>query len=236
MKSVGLHPCILAEHRCREHDLIGAGGFGKGRQTVPQLMRATDEDPRAIRPARLFLMRRVAVGLRLFRARQRAIVTAHPAHVAEVDSGGEPLGLDFGAGADCRSGQDRMRPLQPGRSLEAAAIQPDRVGSLDTREVMREGEAQPDAACELGTVGARSEQPDRRDRHVLGHHPYRPERMSVGETVGLPEHQLVEALEEIIVGANFLPPAQRQRSHRVGAGRAADTEIDPARDRAPPTP
>ena len=144
----------LAEHRCREHDLIGAGVFGKGRQTVPQLMRAADEDPRAIGPARLFLMRRIAVGLRLFRARQRAIVTAHPAHVAEVDSGGEPLGLDFGAGADCRSGQDRMRPLQPGRGLEAAAIQSDRVGSLDTGEVMREGEAQPDAARELGAVGA----------------------------------------------------------------------------------
>ena len=52
--------------------------------------------------------------------------------------------------------------------------------------------------------------------------------MAVRKAAALEQHQFVEALEEIVLLADVLPPPQRVGGGRIGAGRAAEAEIDAA--------
>ena len=52
--------------------------------------------------------------------------------------------------------------------------------------------------------------------------------MAGGKSARLQQHQLVEALEEVILLADALAAAQRVGRGRIGAGRAAEAEIDTA--------
>ena len=54
------------------------------------------------------------------------------------------------------------------------------------------------------------------------------ERMAFRKQPPLERQQLLEAVEEIVAGGIVLPPPQRVGGHRVGARRAAETEIDAA--------
>ena len=49
------------------------------------------------------------------------------------------------------------------------------------------------------------------------------------KAAALQQHELLEALQEIVAFARVLAPAERIGGDRVGAGRAAETEIDAAR-------
>ena len=93
-------------------------------------------------------------------------------------------------------------------------------------EMMREGKAGADRGGKLGAVAARAEQMDRRQRDVRRHRPHVAERVALRKSARLDQHQLLEALEEIVVVPHILPPPQRDRRDRIGAGRAAEPEID----------
>src|SRR5262245_52698218 len=92
--------------------------------------------------------------------------------------------------------------------------------------MMRERKAGADHGCQLRAVAARSQQPDRRQRDVLRHGSHGTERMPLRKSVALEQDELLEALKEIVVAAGILPPPQRVGGDGVGAGRAAEAEID----------
>ena len=50
--------------------------------------------------------------------------------------------------------------------------------------------------------------------------------MVVGKALALEQQQFLQALEEIVVVADVLPPPQRDRGDLIGAGRAPEAEID----------
>jgi hypothetical protein len=52
--------------------------------------------------------------------------------------------------------------------------------------------------------------------------------MAGGKAARLQQHQFVEAFEEVVLLADALAPAQCVRGGRIGAGRAAEAEIDAA--------
>ena len=56
------------------------------------------------------------------------------------------------------------------------------------------------------------------------------------KTAALEQQQFLEALEEIVALARVLPGAQRVGGDLIGARRAAEAEIDAARETAPPAP
>ena len=91
-------------------------------------------------------------------------------------------------------------------------------------------------AGKLRAVVGRAEQIDRRQRHVRRHRAHIVKRMAGREGARFQQHQLVEALEEIVLIADALPAPQRIGRGRVGAGRAPEAEVDAARDKAPPAP
>src|SRR5581483_1884247 len=95
-------------------------------------------------------------------------------------------------------------------------------------EMMREGEAGADLRRELCAVVARSEKPDRRQRDVGWHCVDFVKWMAGWKLARLQKHQLLKALEEVVVLADPLPPPQRVRCDRIGAGRAAEPKIDAA--------
>src|SRR5215204_4869003 len=92
-----------------------------------------------------------------------------------------------------------------------------------------EGEADADLRREPAAIVARPEQPDRRQRRVGGHRRDRPEGVALGEA-SIPEDQLLQALEEIVAAARLLQTSEREGGELVGAGRAPEAEVDPARE------
>ena len=60
----------------------------------------------------------------------------------------------------------------------------------------------------------------------------RAERMAFRKAALLEQQQFLEAVEEIVARGIVLPPPQRVGRHRIGAGRAAEAEIDAARKQA----
>ena len=91
-----------------------------------------------------------------------------------------------------------------------------------------ESEAHADLGGEFGRIIAGAEQPDRRQRRIVGHRHHVVVGMAGREIAGLPQGQFVQPLEEIVALAAFEPAAQRVGGGAVGARRAAEPEIDPA--------
>src|SRR5262252_7548974 len=83
-----------------------------------------------------------------------------------------------------------------------------------------------DHGGELRAVAARAEQPDRRQLDLLRHGADRAERMAFWKSAAVEQDELLEPLQEIVVTAAILPAPQRIRGDRIGAGRAAQPEID----------
>ena len=86
----------------------------------------------------------------------------------------------------------------------------------------------PDLRRQFRTVVAGAEQPDRRQRRIVGHRHHVVVGMPGREVAGLPQHQFLQPLEEIVALAAVEPAAQRVRGGAVGARRAAEAKIDPA--------
>ncbi len=95
--------------------------------------------------------------------------------------------------------------------------------------MMREGEAHADLCGKLGTVVARAEQPDRRQRRIVGHRHHVVVGVARREIARLPQGQLMQPLQEIVALALIEPAAQRVSRGAVGARRAAEAKIDAAR-------
>ena len=93
---------------------------------------------------------------------------------------------------------------------------------------MREREAHADLGGQFRTVIAGAEQPDRRQRRVVGHRHHIVVGMAGRKIAGLPQRQFMQPLEKIVALAAIEPAAQRIGGGAVGAGRAAETEIDAA--------
>ena len=94
--------------------------------------------------------------------------------------------------------------------------------------MMREGKAHADLGGEFRAVVAGAEQPDRRQRRVVGHRHHIVVGMAGREIAGLPQRQFVQPLEEIVALAAIEPAAQRIGGGAIGARRAAKAEIDAA--------
>ena len=94
--------------------------------------------------------------------------------------------------------------------------------------MMRERKAHADLGGQFRTVVAGAEQPDRRQRRVVGHRHHIVVGMAGRKIAGLPQGQFVQPLEKIVALAAIEPAAQRMRGGAIGAGRAAEPEIDPA--------
>ena len=94
--------------------------------------------------------------------------------------------------------------------------------------MMRERKAHADLRGEFRTIVAGAEQPDRRQRRIVGHRHHLVVGMAGRKIAGLPQRQFMQPLEKIVALAAVEPAAQRIRGGAVGAGRAAEPEIDPA--------
>ena len=93
---------------------------------------------------------------------------------------------------------------------------------------MRERKAHADLGREFRTVVAGAEQPDRRQRHVVRHRHHVVVGMAGRKIAGLPQCQFVQPFEKIVALAAIEPAAQRVGGGAIGAGRAAQAEIDAA--------
>ena len=93
---------------------------------------------------------------------------------------------------------------------------------------MRKRKADADLCGKLGAIARRAEQIERRQRDVLRHRADLAERVRVGKAALFEQQQFLKAFEEVVVLADVLAAAQRERGDLVGAGRAAETEVDPA--------
>ncbi len=116
---------------------------------------------------------------------------------------------------------------QRGR-LEMRLVIDHRLDRVVAREMMREREAHAHLRRQFRTVVAGAEQPDRRQRRIVGHRHHVVVGMARRKIAGLPQDQFVQPLEKIVALAAVEPAAQRMRGGAVGAWRAAKPEIDPA--------
>ena len=78
-----------------------------------------------------------------------------------------------------------------------------------------------DLGREFRTVVAGTEQPDRRQRGIIGHRHDIVIGMAGREIAGLPQSQFMQPLEKIVALAAIEPAAQRMRGRAIGARRAA---------------
>ena len=102
------------------------------------------------------------------------------------------------------------------------------VDGVMRREMMREGKTHPDLRRQFRRVIAGAEQPDRRQRAVVRHRHHIVVGMAGRKPAGLPQDQFLQPLQKIVALAAVEPAAQRVRGGAIGAGRAAEPEIDPA--------
>ena len=93
---------------------------------------------------------------------------------------------------------------------------------------MRERKTHSDLGGKFGRVIAGAEQPDRRQRRIVRHRHHIVVGMAGREIAGLPQRQFLQPLEKIVALAAVEPAAQRIGGGAVGAGRAAEPEIDAA--------
>jgi len=94
--------------------------------------------------------------------------------------------------------------------------------------MMRKRKTHADLRGKLRAVVAGAEQPDRRQRRVVGHRHHIVEGMVRRKIAGLPQDQFMQPLEKVIALAAIEPAAQRVGRRAIGAGRAAKPEIDAA--------
>ncbi len=94
--------------------------------------------------------------------------------------------------------------------------------------MVRERKAHADLGRKFRTVVAGAEQPDRRQRRIVGHRHHIVVGMAGRKIAGLPQRQFMQPLEKVVALAAIEPAAQRVRGGAVGARRAAEPEIDPA--------
>ena len=78
-----------------------------------------------------------------------------------------------------------------------------------------------DLGREFRTVVAGTEQPDRRQRGIIGHRHDIVIGMAGREIAGLPQSQFMQPLEKVVALAAIEPAAQRMRGRAIGARRAA---------------
>ncbi len=132
-------------------------------------------------------------------------------------------------------GEEGAGLVQLGRGAERGAVELQRLGRAAAREVVREHVRHALLGREPGRVVRGAEQPD------LGH---RPGHRGGPQRVGAAGHREPDAARlhhrehvldvlgepaDGVVGDAAGPVAQRERRHRVGAGSAAEAEVDPAR-------
>jgi hypothetical protein len=91
---------------------------------------------------------------------------------------------------------------------------------------MREGKSRADRGRELGAVIARPQKKERRQGDAGGHRIHARKRMAVGKALILDQQHFLQALEEVVVVADILPPPQGDRRDLIGAGRAPEAKVD----------
>ena len=114
------------------------------------------------------------------------------------------------------------------RRLEMRLVVRHRLDRVIARKMMREGKAHAHLRRQFRTVVAGAEQPDRRQRRIVGHRHHIVVGMPWRKIAGLPQDQFVQPLEKIVALAAVEPAAQRMRGGTIGARRAAEAQIDPA--------
>ena len=211
-----------------DHQFVGLACRDHRLQLCHHRRGAADEQPRAIARDRGALALGIGIGQRFLDARQRQILAAIPAQPVEIHRRRQPLGLRIGFGRDHRDRENAVRRRAPARRLEARAIIGQRGDRVIRGKMMRERKAHADLGGEFRTVIAGAEQPDRRQRRVVGHRHHIVVGMVGRKIAGLPQRQFMQPLEKIVALAAIEPAAQRIRGGAVGAGRAAKPEIDPA--------
>ena len=97
-----------------------------------------------------------------------------------------------------------MRCRAPDRRLEPRAIGAHGGRRVVAREMMGESEAHADLRRQFRAVVARPEQEDRRQPHVVRHHGDPLERMRRGEVPRVPQDQLLQPLEKILLRVALL--------------------------------
>ena len=113
--------------------------------------------------------------------------------------------------------------FQRGRRHEIVLIGAHRCHQIVRRELPGEGEGQAEAGGELGAEGAGAQQPDGYVQTGAGHRDQSLAGLGLSEIMP----QLIEHLRKVLaIGATA---AQRPGGSHVGAGRAAETQIDAAR-------
>ncbi len=194
----------------RDHHLVGLRRFDQRIEPRAHGRDRAGVDALAVQPDALQIDRRVGVRGGLLGTRERQIFALLAAHEIEIDGGGEPVGFGFGVGRDRGNAEDRVRAVEGRRRAEFGAVAHHGGDRIVGREMMGEGERRADHRRKLGAVAARSEEINRRQRHVRRHRAHVAERMTFRIAVLLDQQQLLKAFEEIVIVANILAPPQRE--------------------------
>ncbi len=225
----------------RDHQLVRAGPLGEPVEPRAHLVGRAVHDVGEPAVDELPLRGAVFVGGGLLGGRHQARPAgAQPqhgqrarAHLAQrllLVLGGERLHADL-----------RVRPVEDRRGAEGLAVEVEGGDGVGGREVVGEGERQPERPGELGAESGGAQQPDHgpvRGLHAAGDAALdgAGDRVDAGVAVAAGEvvvqepGQLRELLREFVrplvqpVGA-----AQRGGGRAVRAGGAAEAEVDPAR-------
>ncbi len=211
-----------------DHQFVGLACRDHRLQLLQHRRRAADEQPRAVARDGGALAVRIGIGQRLLDAGQRQILAAIPAQAIEIHRRREALGLGVGFGRYHGDGENAVRRRTPARRLEMRAVIRHRFDRVISRKMMRKREAHADLRGQFRAVVAGAEQPDRRQRRIVGHRHHIVVGMAGRKIAGLPQRQFVQPFEEVVALAAIEPAAQRVRGGAIGARRAAEAEIDPA--------
>jgi hypothetical protein len=108
------------------------------------------------------------------------------------------------------------------------AVQGQRGQGVGRAEVVGEGERQAEQPGQLGAVAAGAEQPHGGQVALAGHRGEPGVRVVLRPAAGEEAEQVHQLVGEVVGGQRLRRAAQRGRRDLVGAGRAADAEVDPA--------
>ncbi len=160
---------------------------------------------------------------------QRGEFPAGPAHRGEIERRRQEICLLVGLRTDRRDGQDQMRRrAMPGR-LEILAISARGGHHPIGAEMMGKAKAETESRRQSRAEIARAQNPDRRQRHVVGQGAHAGQRMPRRKFARAEREQFIEQIRKFVARHPLHRSPQRQRRTTIGTRRAAESQVDPSR-------
>ena len=209
-------------------DIVSVGQF---QQLRLDLNRVAQNRAGAVVVDPLLLRRGISIGLCFLDRRHWAVISLIGAQPLQVACLGNAFGVGLGVRADDEDTDIADRFRNAGRRLEFLEICLHDPFAADGIDEMGEGEREAEMRRVGAAVVARPQQPDWRDVLDLRARLDLSERMIGRGRVGEKPAQVLNHIREIL-GADLRPVGERPRCRKIAARRAADAEIDPAREQS----